>query len=195
MVILYFLGIFAYVGTEQGVANWISEFLQTYHGTDPQTTGASTVSLFWGLMTAGTVLGLVLLKFVDSRKVLIGFSSAAAVCLTLGLFSGSAEVALIAFPLVGFFASVIWSVIISLALNSVPSHHGSFSGILVTGIAGGAIIPLIVGWLGDLYGLRTGMIFLYLTLGYIISIGFWSKPLVNNETISLRKKELSSHES
>jgi FHS family L-fucose permease-like MFS transporter len=68
MVILYFLGIFAYVGTEQGVANWISEFLQTYHGVNPQTDGASTVSLFWGLMTAGTVLGLILLKFVDSRK-------------------------------------------------------------------------------------------------------------------------------
>ena len=194
-VILYFLGIFAYVGSEQGVANWISEFLLTYHGTDPQTTGASTVSLFWGLMTAGTVLGLVLLKFMDSRKVLIGFSSAAAVCLTLALFSGDAAVALIAFPLVGFFASVIWSVIISLALNSVSTHHGSFSGILVTGIAGGAIIPLIIGWIGDLYGLRTGMLFLYLTLGYIISIGFWSKPLVNNETIKLGKKEMSGYES
>ena len=191
MVMLYFFGIFAYVGTEQGVANWISEFLQTYHGTDPQTTGASTVSLFWGMMTGGTVLGLVLLKFLDSRRVLIGFSTAAAVCLTLALFSGSEDVAVLAFPMVGFFASVIWSVVISLALNSVPSHHGSFSGILVTGIAGGAIVPLIVGWLGDLYGLKAGMFFLYLTLGYIISIGFWSKPLVNNETISLRKKEIS----
>ena len=189
VVILYFLGIFAYVGAEQGVANWISEFMQTYHGTDPQTTGASTVSLFWGAMTAGTVLGLVLLKFVDSRKVLIGYSSAATVCLSLALFAGNVGVVMVAFPLVGFFASVIWSVIVSLALNSVASHHGSFSGILVTGIAGGAIVPLVVGWLGDLYGLRTGMIFLYLTLGYIISIGFWSEPLVNNETISLKKRK------
>ena len=189
MVILYFLGIFAYVGTEQGVASWISEFLLTYHGTDPQTQGAETVSLFWGLMTAGTVLGLILLKFVDSRKVLIGFSSAGVVCLSLALFTGSAAMAMIAFPLVGFFASVIWSVVISLALNSVPSHHGSLSGILVTGIAGGAIIPLIIGWLGDLYGLRIGMIFLYLTFGYIISIGFWSRPLVNNKTISLKEKK------
>ncbi|MDN5213524.1 sugar MFS transporter [Fulvivirgaceae bacterium BMA12] len=189
MVVLYFLGIFAYVGTEQGVASWISEFLLTYHDTDPQTQGAETVSLFWGLMTAGTVLGLILLKFVDSRKVLIGFASAGVICLSLALFSGNVDVVLIAFPLVGFFASVIWSVVISLALNSVPSHHGSLSGILVTGIAGGAIIPLIVGWLGDIYGLRIGMIFLYLTFGYIISIGFWSKPLVNNKTISLREKK------
>lgn len=181
MVWLYFLGIFAYVGAEQGVANWISEFLETYHGVDPQTTGASTVSLFWGLMTAGTVLGLILLKFLDSRKVLIGFTMAAMLSLATALFAGKA-IALIAFPLVGFFASVMWSIIISLALNSVDTHHGSFSGILVTGIAGGAIVPLIVGGLGDLMGLRTGMLFLFIAFGYILSIGFWSKPLINNKT-------------
>jgi len=188
MVVLYFLGIFTYVGTEQGVAYWISEFLQTYHEVDPQTLGASTVSAFWGLMTAGTVLGLILLKFVDSRKVLIWFTIASVIGLSLALF-GSKEVALIAFPLIGFFISVMWSIIISLALNSISSHHGSFSGILVTGIAGGAIIQLIVGWLGDTFGLRIGMSFLYLTLGYILSIGFWSKPLINNQTISGKKKD------
>ena len=182
MVILYFLGIFCYVGTEQGVANWISEFLQTYHGLDPQTEGASSVSYFWGLMTAGTILGLILLKVVDSRKVLIWFSLAAIISLTISLF-GSKTMSVIGFPLVGFFASVMWSIIISLALNSVSTHHGSLSGILVTGIAGGAIIPLIVGWLGDLMGLRIGMIFLYISLGYILTIGFWSKPLINNQTV------------
>jgi fucose permease len=188
MVILYFLGIFAYVGSEQGVANWISEFLQTYHAVDPQTTGANTVALFWGLMTAGTVLGLVLLKFVDSRKVIIGFTLAAMISLTFALF-GSKAIALIAFPMVGFFASVMWSIIISLALNSVTKNHGSLSGVLVTGIAGGAIIPLIVGWLGDAFGLQMGMLFLYLTFGYILSIGFWSKPLINNEVIGFGKRD------
>ena len=191
MVILYFFGIFAYVGTEQGVANWISQFLQTYHDVDPQTTGASTVSLFWGLMTAGTVLGLILLKFVDSRKVLMGFTTAAMLTLLVSLL-GTKQMALIGFPMVGFFASVMWSIIISLALNSVASHHGSFSGILVTGIAGGAVVPLIVGWLGDLFGLKAGMFFLFLTLAYILSIGFWSKPLINNEIIGSKKAKATS---
>ena len=60
-VILFFIGIFCYVGTEQGVANWISQFLYTYHGFDPQTAGADAISWFWGLLTIGCVLGLVLL--------------------------------------------------------------------------------------------------------------------------------------
>jgi FHS family L-fucose permease-like MFS transporter len=187
IVILYFLGIFAYVGSEQGVANWISKFLATYHGFDPQTVGADTVSYFWGLLTAGCLLGLLMLKIFDSRKVLIWFTSAALVSLTVGLF-GPGSIALIAFPLVGFFASVMWSIIFSLALNSVERHHGSFSGILCTGIIGGAIVPLIIGWLGDLFGLRFGMMFLYLSLGYILIIGFWAKPLISNVTFRDKKK-------
>ncbi len=187
-VILFFLGIFSYVGTEQGVANWMSEFLSTYHEVDPRTTGANTVSYFWGLLTAGCLLGLVFLKLFDSRKVLIGFTTAAILSLTAALF-GSKAIALYAFPLVGFFASVMWAVIFSLALNSLDRHHGSFSGILCTAIIGGAVIPFIIGWLGDQLGLRIGMSFLYLTLGYILSIGFWAKPLINNETISRKKKK------
>ena len=187
-VILYFLGIFAYVGTEQGAANWISQFLLAYHKYDPQTVGAGKVSLFWGLMTVGGILGLVLLKFLDSRKVLLGFTAAALVFLTLALF-GPGPLALVMFPLMGFAASVMWPVIFSLALNSLESHHGSFSGILCTGIIGGALVPLAIGRLGDLFGLRQGMLVLYLTLGYILSIGLWARPLIANETIAMKRKK------
>jgi MFS transporter, FHS family, L-fucose permease len=184
-VILYFIAIFAYVGTEQGVANWISEFLRRYHGLLPAVDGARAVAGFWGLMTVGCAVGLILLKLFDSRWVLVGASIFAIATLTAALF-GPTSVARVAFPVVGFFASVMWSIIFSLALNSVDRHHGSFSGILCTGIIGGAIVPLVIGWLGDMIGLRYGMLFLYLTLGYILSVGFWARPLITNATI--RKK-------
>jgi FHS family L-fucose permease-like MFS transporter len=182
VVWLFFLGIFMYVGTEQGVANWISKFLETYHGYEPVDEGKTAVSLFWGLMTAGCLLGLILLKLFDSRRVLVGFAAAAMLCLTLALF-GPARVSLWAFPLIGFCASVMWPIIFSLALNSLDRHHGAFSGILVTGIVGGALLPPVVGALGDVLGLRYGMMVLYLTLGYILSIGLWAKPLISNATI------------
>lgn len=187
-VILFFVGIFAYVGLEQGIANWISKFLNTYHGYDPQTTGARAVAWFWGLMTLGGIAGVVLLKLLDSKVVLVVFTCAAIVSFTAALFL-SGPVARVAFPAVGFFASVMWPVIFSLALNSVPEHHGSFSGILVTGIIGGAIMPLIVGGVGDLFGLRSGMLFLYLNMAYILGIGFWARPLIKNLTIKLRKQD------
>jgi len=179
---MFFLGIFAYVGTEQGIANWISKFLQIYHHVDPATTGASVISYFWGLLTIGCFLGLILLKLIDSKKVLLVFTAGAIVSLLTALFA-SKELSLLAFPLTGFFASVMYSVIFSLALNSVPNHHGTFSGILCAGIAGGAVVPLIIGGLAELFGLQLAMLFLLVTLGYILSIGFWAKPLVNNDTV------------
>ncbi|WP_372931791.1 sugar MFS transporter [Mariniphaga sediminis] len=191
-VILFFLGIFAYVGTEQGVANWTSQFLYEYHGFDPRVEGADAISLFWGLLTVGCILGLVLLKFLDSKLVLKLFSGAAILSLTAGLF-GPSQIALWAFPVVGFFASVMWSVIFSLALNSVKENHGAFSGILCSGILGGAIVPLIVGAIGDAVGLKGGLTFVYLTLGYIFSIGFWAKPLINNKTVRLKKAQTNTN--
>ena len=167
----------------------MSQFLFEYHKFDPQTTGAHAVAYFWGLMTAGGVLGLFLLKIMDSRKVLILFTIPALIFLTLGLF-GSANVSLCSFSIVGFFMSVMYPVIFSLALSSVSEDHGSFAGILVTGIIGGAVVQLFIGGLGNLFGLRTAMCFIYITMGYMLSIGFWAKPLITNKTI-FDKKEIS----
>jgi fucose permease len=111
-VIVFFFGIFAYVGTEQGVANWISEFLKTYHGLRPEVEGAQAVQWYWGLI-----------------------------------------------------------------------HHGSFSGILCSGIMGGAVTPLIVGSLADHFGLRIGMLFNYVTLSFLLFLSFWAKPMIVNKTI------------
>ncbi len=192
---LFFFGTFMYVGTEQGIANWISKFLQLYHGLSPETKGASAVAWFWGLMTVGCLLGLVLLKLFDSRKILCVFVTGAAISLSFALF-GPANIAMIAFPLCGFFASVMWSIVISLGLNSVASHHGTLAGILCTGIVGGAVVPLVIGALSHWLGLRGAMFLVYLTLGYLFSIGIWAKPLVNNAVItkSLRNKSVADIE-
>lgn len=190
LVWLYFSAIFAYVGCEQGTANWISQFLSQYHNLDPHTAGANAVAWFWGLMTAGCLAGVLLLKIFDSRRVLIGAAAGALCCLSFALFA-PAGISAIAFPLMGLFASVMWPILISLALNSVAEYHGSFTGILATGIVGGAVLPAIIGRIGDHFGLRSGMLLLYLTFTYIFSVGFWSKPLVNNATLRMKKSERS----
>ena len=108
MVWAFFLCVFAYVGCEQGTADSISKFLAQYHGYDPHTTGATAVSWFWGMLTAGCFVGMGLLKLFDSRRVLIAFCIGALFCLTAALF-GRARVSLIAFPAIGLFASIVAS--------------------------------------------------------------------------------------
>lgn len=182
----YFACIIAYVGSEQGTADWMSQFLSRYHGIDPHSQGATAVSRFWGLLTLGCLFGMLLLKLFDSRRVLLGFSLGALAALTLALF-GPANVSLIAFPCVGLFASIMWPTLISLALNSVESQHGPFAGILCTGIMGGALWPLLIGRVGDLFGLRTGMLLLYLSFGAVMSVALWARPLIGNAVLAGRE--------
>ena len=111
LVLLFFVSVFLYVGSEQGTADWMSQFLSQYHGYDPHTVGATAVAWFWGLLTAGCGLGMLLLKLFDSRKVLLGFSLGALTSLTVALF-GSGAAAKLAFPAVGLFA-----------LRDVADHH------------------------------------------------------------------------
>jgi len=179
---LFFFGIFSYVGTEQGISYWISDFLQKYHQQSPETVGSTVTGNFWLFMTIGCLLGLVLLKLFDSRKLLCAFVIGAAICLALSLF-GPLKVAVITFPMCGFFASIMWSVVISLGLNSIPKHHGSLAGILCTGIIGGAFMPWIIGLIADVTGLKTAMMLVFATLAYLFSIGVWARPLVNNKTL------------
>jgi FHS family L-fucose permease-like MFS transporter len=187
VVWFYFAAMFAYVGSEQGTADWMSSFLSQYHGLDPHTTGAAAVSWFWGLLTAGCLVGMLLLKIFDSRMVLIGAGVGALCSLTIPLF-GPAKVSVVAFPCVGLFASVMWPIVVSLALNSVAEFQGSFSGILGTGIIGGALVPVFIGRIGDFAGLRSGLAFLYVTFGFVLCVGFWARPMINNATIR-RKQE------
>ena len=184
-VYLFFLAIMSYVATEQGIANWVSQFLKEYHGLNPQVKGAEIVGLFWGLMSVGCLLGLIALKIFDSQIVL-RVSAILSILLLFISLTGTAELAAVSFPAIGFTISVMFSIIMSLGLNSVSLHHGSFAGILCSGIVGGAIGPLVVGNLADIAGLKFALFTLLIPLLYILSLSFWAKPLVKNKTLNLQ---------
>jgi len=140
---------------------------------------------FWGLMSLGCLVGLLLLRLLDSKIVLGIFTVGAFVCFSAALW-GPREVSLLAFPWCGFFLSVMFSVLFSLGLNSVRDSHGALSGILCTGILGGAVVPLLVGVLGDRLGLRAALCTVYLTLAYVLSTVVWARPQVRNQTVPWR---------
>lgn len=183
---LFFLGVFCYVSTEQGTSIFMSTFLEKYHGVDPQVTGARIVSYFWGGMTAGCIIGMLLLKLFDSKKILV-YSGILTMILLVSALFGSREVSMIAFPAIGFSISMMFSIVFSLALNSASENHGSFAGILCSGLAGGAGGPLIVSTIADATNLRIGMLFILVFVIYITAIGFWAKPLINNKTVKLKE--------
>ena len=136
-------------------------------------------------MTFGCLIGLAVLKLWDSKIVLKTVSILSMIVLIAALY-GDSEMAVAAFITLGFTISVMFSIVFSLALNSTHKHHGSFSGILCSGIFGGALVPLIIGTLGDYIGLRYAMSFLFFTLGYILFLAYNAKPIINNKTTKLK---------
>jgi FHS family L-fucose permease-like MFS transporter len=46
---------------------------------------------------------------------------------------------------------------------------------------------VVIGRIGDYVGLRGGLAFLYVTFGFVLSVGFWARPIINNATIRLKK--------
>jgi FHS family L-fucose permease-like MFS transporter len=67
---------------------------------------------------------------------------------------------------------------------------GPLSGILCSGIVGGAIVPLIIGLIADSFGLCAGMCLLYLSLSWVLAMSFWTKPMITNERIGCKEPSL-----
>ena len=180
----YFFGIFCYVGIEQGINNWSSEFLYQYHLLDPEVVGVEVISSFWGNLTIGTVVSLFLVRLINEKKLLNIYSLSSAL-LILFAIHGNANFSVLSFKLLGFSISGVWSVMISLGLNSVSKNHSILTGILLTGIIGGAIFPFIIASIGQLFGLKIGMHTILFGLMYLSYVGFKAKPIVSNKLIKI----------
>lgn len=185
---LFFFALFCYAACEQGISNWITQFLSNYHLIDPQTIGSLVLSLYWLLLSLGCICGMVLLKYFESTKILLAFTIAAVICFCCALF-GSRDMAVWFFPLTGLFHSIMWPLILSLGMNTINKHHGSLSGLLFAASSGGAFGAMMVGRLGDVFGLRWGLFFLMLCYAMVASIYFWSRrkniPGTTEKTLTL----------
>jgi len=156
--------------------------LYQYHSLDPAVVGVEVISAFWGNLTIGTVINLFLIKLFDEKKLLNFYAISSSIIILLALHSYS-EVSVISFKILGFSISGIWSLMISLGLNSVSKNHSIFTGILLTGIVGGALFPFIIAGVGQLFNLKVGMHIILLGFIYLSYVGFNARPLIKNKIL------------
>lgn len=164
------LGLFLYVGTEVGIATWLVLFLKNERSMSMET-GMLALSLFWVMLAIGRYFGGHLTHKFSPRGVLSLFSIGAITCLALGLV-GPGTLAIFLIPAVGFFLSVMFPTMFSVAIENTRSNKGITAGILTSAIVGGAIIPYVMGLIGDAYGFVASFSVLFLSLGYILVLAF-----------------------
>jgi MFS transporter, FHS family, L-fucose permease len=187
LVLAYALGVFCYVGAEVGTASWIVQFFERVHGLSGDvanlhaaniftkvlpTLPALVVALFWGLQGTGRLLSGAVLNRFGSRKILRLYSFLALACLLFADF-GSKNMSAVGFAACGFFTSVLITLVFSGTINSFSENQGTISGLLCTAILGGALVPPVVGWVGDNFGMHAAMLVPAVCFAYVFGLSLF----------------------
>ncbi|OLP43545.1 L-fucose:H+ symporter permease [Rhizobium oryziradicis] len=176
-LVLGAVGIFVYVGAEVSIGSFLVNFMAdpTIAGM-PEQTAAHYVSYFWGGAMVGRFIGSVVMRYVDAGKTLTANATVAAILLLVTVLT-TGHVAMWSVLAIGFFNSIMFPTIFSLALKGLGRHTSQGSGILCLAIVGGALLPLVQGGLADTIGIHMAFlmpIICYLYIAYYGVLG--SKP-------------------
>ena len=151
IVLLSFIGIMCHVGIDVGTNTTAPKILMERLGWTLNEAAFAT-SLYFIFRTIGCFTGTVFLRMMKPRV----FFTISIVMMALsmaGLFFGESKMMLyIAIALVGYGNSNVFSIIFSQALLSVPEKKNEVSGLMIMGLFGGTVFPLIMGVASDAIG-------------------------------------------
>lgn len=167
------IGIFIYVGVEVGIPNVLHKWLQNpemnifAEGVQADDVAASVAATYWFLMLIGRLIGGIIGNKVSAKTMLITVSCIGIILTLLGMFGPEKQVHVPAFngangfglemiPLnaaflmfIGLCTSVMWGGIFNLAVEGLGKYTERASGIFMTLVCGGGILPLLMNAIVD----------------------------------------------
>jgi FHS family L-fucose permease-like MFS transporter len=169
------VGIFLYVGVEVGLASIAVNYFKT-QGVSDLKIASFLVSLYWLGALIGRLLGSWMLTAIKAGKLLGIFGFAALFFVIVSMFT-SGWTAIIAVLFCGFFNSIMFPNIFALGIAGLGPMTSKGSGLIMTAVVGGAIVPLLLGALADKIGIQHALIIPALCYLFIAYYGLWgSKP-------------------
>ena len=169
------VGIFLYVGVEVGLASIAVNYFKT-QGVDSLKTASFLVSLYWFGALVGRLLGSWMLTKIPSGRLLGIFGFAATLFVFVSMFS-TGQVAIWAIVVCGFFNSIMFPNIFTLGIAGLGPMTSKGSGLIMTAVVGGAIVPYAIGKLADHVGIQNAFVIPAICYLFIAYYGLWgSKP-------------------
>ena len=156
-VAVLFCGILIHVGIDVGINITSPKILMDRAGLTLADAGYAT-SVYFLFRTFASFAGAIVLAKMEPAKF---FSASVALMLAtcvLLLFAFDKNVIFVCIALMGVGNANIFSVIFSRALQIMPTHKNEISGLMVMGIAGGAVFPLLMGISSDITGSQTAAV-------------------------------------
>ena len=166
------VAIFIYVGAEVSIGSFLVKYLAdpTIAGLSLQQ-GAKLVAFYWGGMMVGRFIGSAVMQKVSAAS-LLAWSGVGAAVLVLCSLLGTGHFAAITILAVGLFNSIMFPTIFTLAVAELGPLTGRGSGLIVQGIVGGALIPVLMGFLADRYGIHHSLFLPFLCYLFVIYYGW-----------------------
>lgn len=173
-ILLLFLGIFFIVGVDVAT-NFISSKLMAirFDWTTDQVKFAPQV--YFLSRTIGALLGAFLLARIAEVKYFRMNIVACIVSLLVLIFVENATVNLICIGAVGFFASSVFSIIYSMALQARSEKANQISGLMITAVAGGGVVTPVIGFAIGTVGIVGGIVVTLACVLYLTYCAFGIK--------------------
>ena len=162
-ILLCFLGIMCHVGIDVGTNTTAPKLLMEKLGFTLDAT-----SLYFIFRTIGCFSGAFILQKASARK-FFALSVACMLVAMAGLLASDAEYLIyICIALIGFGNSNVFSIIFSQALLAVPDKKNEVSGLMIMGLFGGTVFPLLMGFASDAMGQSGAVAVMTLGVLYLI---------------------------
>lgn len=165
-ILLMVLSIFLVVGVDVGFNSNSGQFLIKQFGIDPLAAEKGRSVYFFGRML-GTFAGALLLTKVSARKFYMWTSLSGILLLVLILLVKSPAMAWGIVFLIGLAVANIWPLVFSITVGKYPERNNEISGLMMMAISGGAVVPLLIGYLSDISSIAIGMTVLVACMVYL----------------------------
>jgi MFS transporter, FHS family, L-fucose permease len=172
-IALMVLGIFLVVGIDVGINAASGQFfMNKYELAKDSTFAQSARSFYFFGKMIGTFAGALLLVKFASRKFLLWTSIASLLTIILLLFAPGQNIGIVVMLLIGLTVANIFPLIFSLTVEKYPSRANEISGLMISAVFGGAVIPSLILWLFDNVSFTSGMMILVFSAVYLVGLGF-----------------------
>lgn len=150
-VLLCFLGIMCHVGIDVGTNTTAPKILMECMGMTLDNASFAT-SLYFIFRTIGCFAGAIILRSVSSKSFFLVSVGLMLVAMIALLVSETQYVIYTAIALIGLGNSNVFPIIFSQALLDQPDKKNEISGLMIMGLFGGTIFPLLMGFTSDIMG-------------------------------------------
>ena len=159
--LLLFLGIIFVVGVDVGLNTAAPKILMERCGMNSIQAGYGP-SMYFAFRTAGAFLGAILLARYSSVKFFKITTIVAVIALVTLIFASDKIAVFALLAILGFSIANVFSIIFSMAIQLRPDKANEISGLMITGVFGGAVIPFIMGLTSDVIGSQVGSVLIIL---------------------------------